>query len=426
MVVIVNKRNLVCIFIFAMCLLVGCYIHSTSINSFKTIDKEELLNSYKLNIRLLDDEKKLKCKELITYKNNSNEYFKTLYFHIYPNAFSSKEFAPFESSELESAYPNGFDKGFISFNKIVGKNDSLKYKIIGSKNDILEVTLSETLKPKESYNLYFEFEVKLPNSLGRFGYGDYTINATNFFPIACVYDKFGWNKKSYETIGDPFYSEVSNFNVKISCPQKYDLATTGKIEKEIVNSGNNIYDVKGNNIRDFAFILSDKFKVLSTQENKTKIFSYYFNEDLGVESLEIAKDSLKIFNKLFGEYPYDTYSVVASDFFIGGMEYPNLVMIDKTLYRSSSKFFLEYVIAHETAHQWWYSVIGNNEINEPWLDEALTEYSTIVYFEKKYGEEVKNRLIKDIKCRVVNKPTKSVFKKTVDFNNSQEYGFMCI
>ena len=44
---------------------------------------------------------------------------------------------------------------------------------------------------------------------------------------------------------------------------------------------------------------------------------------------------------------------------------------------------MEYLIAHETAHQWWYSVIGNDEINEPWLDEALTEYSTILYFEER-------------------------------------------
>ena len=55
-------------------------------------------------------------------------------------------------------------------------------------------------------------------------------------------------------------------------------------------------------------------------------------------------------------YPYDTYSVIASDFYIGGMEYPTLVMIDQSLYNEKDKFLLEYVIAHETAHQWWYSV----------------------------------------------------------------------
>ena len=99
------------------------------------------------------------------------------------------------------------------------------------------------------------------------------------------------------------------------------------------------------------------------------------------QNLKAGIDSIKTFNNLFGEYPYDTYSVIASDFYIGGMEYPTLVMIDQSLYNEKDKFLLEYVIAHETAHQWWYSVIGNDEISEPWLDEALTEYSTILYFE---------------------------------------------
>ena len=45
--------------------------------------------------------------------------------------------------------------------------------------------------------------------------GENTINVTNWFPIACVHDDRGWNLKSYETVGDPFYSETSNFYVKM-------------------------------------------------------------------------------------------------------------------------------------------------------------------------------------------------------------------
>ena len=81
------------------------------------------------------------------------------------------------------------------------------------------------------------------------------------------------------------------------------------------------------------------------------------------------------------------------------MEYPTLVMIDQSLYNEKDKFLLEYVIAHETAHQWWYSVIGNDEISEPWLDEALTEYSTVLYFEEKYGKEVGSKLIKTMEIQ---------------------------
>ena len=139
------------------------------------------------------------------------------------------------------------------------------------------------------------------------------------------------------------------------------------------------------------------------------------------EAVDIAKSSLQIFSKLFGDYPYDRYSVVASDFFIGGMEYPMLVMIDKDLYNNENKFLLEYVIAHETAHQWWYSVIGNNELEEPWLDEALTEYSTILYFEDKYGKETGDKLIKTMEVQTRNYQSEDIFKATTDYKDSADY-----
>ena len=37
---------------------------------------------------------------------------------------------------------------------------------------------------------------------------------------------------------------------------------------------------------------------------------------------------------------------------------------------------------HETAHQWWYAAVGNNEVKHAWLDEGLTEYSTMMFYEK--------------------------------------------
>ena len=103
------------------------------------------------------------------------------------------------------------------------------------------------------------------------------------------------------------------------------------------------------------------------------------------------------------------------------MEYPTLVMIDKTLYNENNKFLLEYVIAHETAHQWWYSVIGNDEISEPWIDEALTEYSTILYFEDKYGKEIAQKLIRTMEVQSENYESHDMFKSSTEFDNSVDY-----
>ena len=83
------------------------------------------------------------------------------------------------------------------------------------------------------------------------------------------------------------------------------------------------------------------------------------------------------FAEKFGAYPYPAFSVVQTHFIQGGMEFPGLAMVSDAL---ESKAYLE-VIVHETAHQWWQSVVGNNEIEYGFLDEGLAEYSVIAFYE---------------------------------------------
>ena len=53
--------------------------------------------------------------------------------------------------------------------------------------------------------------------------------------------------------------------------------------------------------------------------------------------------------------------VVKTNFVHGGMEYPCMVTISDSY---TDEFDIAKVISHEIAHQWWYAVVGNNEINE--------------------------------------------------------------
>ena len=395
-------------------------------NNYVENDAMKIVNSKNINNYIIDavfddKDKKIKCNQNTTYVNNTGKTLDKIYMHIYPNAFSDEEICPFEKSEIEKAYPNGFNKGYIEIKNVLNNGNKLEYSIKGDKNDILEIVLNKKLNDGEKYSIDMKYDVKIPNCLGRFGYGDNTINITNWFPVCCVYDEKGWDLNSYMALGDPFYSDISNFTVNILIPSKYDIACTGSIIEEKKNENKKLCKLQGKKVRDFAIILSDKFKINKSVYGHTSITTYSLNKDLAVESNKVARESIKIFSELFGEYPYDTYSVVASDFFVGGMEYPTLVMIDKNLYSENSKFLLEYVIAHETAHQWWYSVVGNDEISEPWLDEAVTEYSTVLYFENKYGEEMKDKLIKTMEVQSENYKGADIFRSSTEFKNSTEY-----
>ncbi|TCO77946.1 M1 family metallopeptidase [Marinisporobacter balticus] len=392
------------------------------------LEKSNRMNVYNIAADFDPVERIITAKEKITYRNDENISFNALYFHLYPNAFKHEDTTPFEKNEMEHAYPKGFEPGYIDIHSIQENGEALNYVVMGIGESILKVHLNKSLEPGKKIDLNIDFSVKVPPSCGRFGYGENTINIANWYPILSVFDWKGWNLDPYYAIGDPFYSDVANYRVEILMPQEYILAYSGDCIKKESIEGKIRWTIEGEKIRDFAMIASDKFKMVDGEIDGIKIHSYYFDGQFGDLALDTAKDSIKIFSNLYGKYPYKQFSVVASDFFIGGMEYPNLVFIDQSLYKEENKQILEYVIAHEAAHQWWYGIVGNDEVNEPWLDEALTEYSTLLYYEKKYNAETRDEIYKNLILRYYNayiegKNLKEyhVCRSINKFEDSQEY-----
>src|SRR5699024_596396 len=134
---------------------------------------------------------------------------------------------------------------------------------------------------------------------------------------------------------------------------------------------------------------SEDFTIAQKEVDGTLVKLYYLDENPSMmkKSLEIGENSLKVFNKLFGQYPYGAYSIVMTEF-PTGMEYPGIVFISEDYFREELSSRLEQVIVHETAHQWWYGLVGNDQIKEAWLDESLASYSESIYYKEIYGEEI--------------------------------------
>lgn len=345
------------------------------------------LPRYTIEASFHEEEKLVKAAWQLDYTNNTGADLDELYFILHPNAFSSREDPPFPDDQLDQAYPEGFSKGYIRILK-VESDHGISHETEGKRREFLRVDLNTPLKKGDSIIINMEFEVKLPQCLGRFGYGQHTVNITNWYPILAVCDRdTGWSLYPYYEIGDPFYSDVANYKVTICAPKDYEIACTGVADKVENQGDNNIWHVEALGVRDFAWIMSDGFMVSQETADDILVKSYYFSRPSGTKALEYGRDAIKIFNRYFGRYPYPQFSIVQADFYIGGMEYPNVILNDKSLYSTGSRFMLEYVTVHETAHQWWYGLVGNDQVMEAWLDEGLTEYSTVLYFEEKYGEQ---------------------------------------
>lgn len=384
---------------------------------------KENCNTYSIDVIFDPETKKITATQEISIINKFDKPFSKLYFHIYPNVFQSKDTTPFPKQDMKFAYPEGFLPGKADIKRISTVKGPLKFNVEGTD---LEVILDKPLKPDEKIKIFFEFHCTIPPSQGRFGYGENTFSIANWYPILAVYDEKGWHKDPYYKIGDPFYSDIAIYNVNIKTPKGYIIAATGSLVNKKDDADATIWEYKTDLVRDFAWVVSDKFKVLEDKIDNVRVKSYYIqNDENGKKALEYAKNSIKVFNKLFGKYPYKDYSVVASDFYIGGMEYPNIVIIGHEFYDNLE--ILEYIIAHETAHQWWYGLVGNDQINEAWLDESLAEYSTMLYYEELYGKKISEKIYRKLilnpyKFYELANPPGVILKPLSKFNSWQDYG----
>jgi aminopeptidase N len=110
--------------------------------------------------------------------------------------------------------------------------------------------------------------------------------------------------------------------------------------------------------------------------------------------LSVGVDALKSYEQRFGEYPYPEMELTGTPMLALGIEYPGIMAMNLDLYDpeasiggAPSYVYLEATVAHEVSHQWFYNVVGNNQVQQPWLDEALAQYSTYLYFLDTYGTQ---------------------------------------
>ncbi len=349
-------------------------------------DKDEKnLTSYKMQLEFNEEENILYGEEEVIFFNNYDNAFKNLYFHLYPNAFrEDAKNLVVSTTKVEDAYPNGYSYGHIDI-KEVSADNSLEWQIEGEDQNILNVSLPYEVYPEEKITIKIEFEVLLAGINHRLGYGENTINFGNFYPVLAVYNEgVGFMLDPYHSNGDPFYSECANYQVSVTYSSKYQIAHSGKLISYSEANGQTTINVEENKIRDFAFVLSEKFQKSTAVLEDITINFFGYNEDEDIEErLSTCLDAVGTFNDLIGNYPYDQLNIVKSNFVHGGMEYPQLVLISDRVEGEDEN----YVIVHEIAHQWWYGVVGNDEYNHGWIDEGLAEYSTLLFFEQnsQYG-----------------------------------------
>lgn len=313
------------------------------------------------------------------FYNYTDNELTDLKFNLYGNAFREDAiFKPVSDAYKSRAYYGGNSYGRM---EIANVENCKGWNVGGEDQNILTVNLLSSVFPEQRVKVKISYTLYLANVNHRTGVTKNTVNLGNFYPLLCAYSKEGFIECPYYSCGDPFVSECANYNVTIDLPPAYVAASSGKLvsESSTANRKKCVYALK--NARDFALVLSDKFQVISENVEGVEVSYYYVSDNNAQVSLSAAADSVRYFSKTFGSYCYPTLAVVQTGFCYGGMEYPALTMIASGLDSDNTV----YTIVHENAHQWWYAMVGSDQINSAWQDEGLAEYSTLMFFENNPG-----------------------------------------
>jgi poly-gamma-glutamate capsule biosynthesis protein CapA/YwtB (metallophosphatase superfamily) len=295
---------------------------------------------------------------------------------------------------LLNAPPNRFTAAFILSSLTVDGQPAIHTLDDTS----LQITLPDALLPGQAVTLEMTFSIAPPymrlDSIfggGSVGYSENAFNAGNWYPVLAPYRTGeGWQATPWHPVGDPYVTDVAAYVVEIHAPPGVTVVGPGTMERW-PDEGRWRFTLSA--ARTFAFAASHRYESATETAYGVTIASFYYPEHrvTGQLILANAAASVRLFSDLYGPYPYPDLRIAETDF-SGGQEFSGFMLFGSGTHRDyldtggGPRTILFTLIPHETAHQWWYGVVGNDQAWQPWLDEALAKYSEQLFYERLYPE----------------------------------------
>jgi hypothetical protein len=363
---------------------------------------------YEMDITLHADDHQYTGEQTLTYTNNSPDTLRTVYYHLYFNAF--RPTSMFAERHRHLPDPDGRtvprifnlgpdEQGWHKVRSLTQDGQSVDYEITET---IMEVDLAEPILPGESTTFDLAWKAQVPlqtRRSGRDSRGDrIDFTMTQWFPKLAAYDERGWHANFY--VNREYYAPFGSFDVEITLPTEYTIGATGLLQNpDEIGHG---YDIEGNgtwrpadglpdrdsltwhftaeNVHNFAWSADPDYVHDKVEEDGTTHHILY-KPNVAEQWAPLKNDMPELtayFNQEYGDYPYPQMTVAQGG--DGGMEYPMFTVVSSydgpAFEEKSSRRSVLGTTVHEFAHMWYYAALGSNEADYAWMDEGFTTYAT--------------------------------------------------
>jgi hypothetical protein len=314
-------------------------------------------------------------------------------------------------------------------------------KVFLADKTAVRLRLPAALAPGDTTQIELEFNGKAPADFGGsktvYGIfnaspGEQVVTLANWYPILAQWQDGNWLASPVDGIGDAVVSSTALYRVRVTAPAGWQIITTGVPTNQRETADQVTEDFVSGPARDFMLVAGRDFVRQQVEIDGVQINHWGLpdGETRWAEVLQVAGNSIKLYDQDFGRYPFAELDIVAVPLQLAsGVEYPGLILIGAAQYQPNpdQPFYLEIVVAHEAAHQWWYSVVGNDVLADPWQDEALATFSSLVYLET-YDPPVYQGTLQYYQGRVeglknraqdtdVSQPTRAFTQRPADYSS---------
>lgn len=361
------------------------------------LDASQGLDQIDVEAQLLPESRTMTVCQTLRLVSRVDESRNSLVLRAWPNAYQSVDSSPLATEEsYDLGYPDGFSAGSLVMEKATADmgagEKSVVYRYTDQAKTVLTLPLPALWRKGEEVVIRLRYTIRLPNMRGSFGARNGVYALGNAFLLPAVWENGAYRTDPFPAVGEPFLSETANFTVRLTLPKGYQCAASAWPVETNASGDTTDYLFSVLAARDFAFVASDRFHLAQAMEGDVLVSAFAGSASDAKKALKYLTSSLRVYAEKYGVYPYQSLTLAEVDLPYGGMEYPGLAMVSKSLFQQGGKEQLEYLIAHEAAHQWWYAVVGSDPYNQAWQDEALCEYAVLGYMEAVHGRATRDRL----------------------------------
>jgi hypothetical protein len=386
-------------------------------------------HEYKIDLKVDFDKFSYSGIERVRWVNRGEKPSSVLYFHLYPNLRTGEQTTSNGSTEAAIDEPQ---LAIVAVRS--GVDDTPLLTSLDDQGTTLRINLREPVAPGSTTEVVIKFKgtvpeidrdetsltthvVKQVSAALRSDREMRRARDINFhcrgvmllgaaYPVLAVHDGDEWRRKLEPSVGDFVFNEAADYEVTVAVPTDVEVFTSGTETGKSDKSGETY---AGAALRDFAILAGRGLRSEHTEVNGINVRSIYFaeHERVGKRALQVAANAVRVFNSTFGQLPFKTISIAEAPLVagLGSCEFSGLNVIASAYFvdfdspamrnlpqiileqRLSVEESLEWTVAHLVAHQWWGAAVGNDPAREPVLDEALSCWSSLLYYKSTYGEQ---------------------------------------